>query len=203
MFFVCYQDFETVKRKGFIVLFEKVYDLSKFRHPGGLAVLKPWLGRDGTVAFLSHHNVDILKLLNDDAYVGDIDKKSLDWKRDLEAGRQQVLSESKDSKKDVPPLGAFLNVADFEKYAEKVMIPSAWAYYVSGSDDERTLRENCEAFSRWLLKPRVMVDVSRVSTTCNLLGYNAQSPLYVTATALGKLADPEGEVAIVKGCAQR
>lgn len=35
----------------------------------------------------------------------------------------------------------------------------------------------------------------------SLLGSQSAFPLYVTATALAKLADPQGEVAITKACA--
>ncbi len=45
---------------------------------------------------------------------------------------------------------------------EKAMEPAGWAYYASAADDEVTLRENQAAFGRVWLRPRVMVDVSKI-----------------------------------------
>jgi L-lactate dehydrogenase (cytochrome) len=85
--------------------------------------------------------------------------------------------------------------------AESVMDPAGWAYYASAADDEVTLRENEAALGRLWLRPRVLVDVSKVDTSAELLGVPSSFPLYVTATALAKLADPQGEVAITRACA--
>jgi L-lactate dehydrogenase (cytochrome) len=73
-----------------------------------------------------------------------------------------------------------------------------WAYYDSGANSEATLRENEAVFDRFLIRPRVLIDVSNVSTSCSLLGIQTKSPIYVSATALARLAHPDGEVAIVK-----
>jgi 4-hydroxymandelate oxidase len=42
----------------------------------------------------------------------------------------------------------FLNVADYEREAERVLEPGAFGYFAGGAGDERTLRDNIEAFSR-------------------------------------------------------
>ena len=63
-----------------------------------------------------------------------------------------------------------------------------------GADDEVTLRENHAVFGRIWLKPRVMRDVSKIDLSSTILGYPTSLPLYITATALGKLAHPDGEV---------
>ena len=39
-----------------------------------------------------------------------------------------------------------------------------YGYFAGGAGDERTLRDNVEAFARWRLRPRVLVDVGDVST---------------------------------------
>ena len=58
-----------------------------------------------------------------------------------------------------------LTLDDAERLAEAVVPDDAWSYIVGGAGDERTLRWNREAFSRFRLRPRVLVDVSAVSTT--------------------------------------
>ncbi len=44
------------------------------------------------------------------------------------------------------------------------------------------------------------MDVSKINLRTKILGYESSAPFYVTATALGKLAHPDGEVAITRGC---
>merc|ERR550532_3350088 len=54
------------------------------------------------------------------------------------------------------------------------------------------------AFQRITMRPRILVNVRDVDLTTTLLGVPSSLPLYFTATALAKLAHPDGEVAIVK-----
>jgi L-lactate dehydrogenase (cytochrome) len=70
------------------------------------------------------------------------------------------------------------------------------AYYSSGTDDEITLRENHNSFQRVWLKPRVLVNVETVDLRTRMLGHKSALPVYVSATALGRLAHPEGEQAL-------
>merc|ERR1719222_1421324 len=97
-----------------------------------------------------------------------------------------------------PPLAAMLNTFDFESVAREVMEPQAWGYYSSGGDDEITLRDNHMAFQRITMRPRILVNVREIDLTTSLLGAPSSLPLYFTATALGKLAHQDGEVAIVR-----
>ncbi len=62
-----------------------------------------------------------------------------------------------------------------------------------GAPDEVSLRENHSAFHRIWLRPRVLVDVSRVDPSTKILGHGAAMPVFVSATALARLADPIGE----------
>ena len=52
-------------RTRWMVVNEVVYDVSEFRHPGGMAILRPLLGGDASVAFAAHHNVDVLSIVKD------------------------------------------------------------------------------------------------------------------------------------------
>merc|ERR1719183_1514522 len=97
-----------------------------------------------------------------------------------------------------PPLAAMLNTFDFESVARETMEPQAWGYYSSGGDDEITLRDNHMAFQRITMRPRILVNVAEIDLSTSLLGAPSSLPLYFTATALGKLAHQDGEVAIVR-----
>ncbi len=101
--------------------------------------------------------------------------------------------------KNMPKLEACYNLMDFEAVARHVMKKPAWAYYSSGADDEITMRENHSAFHKIWFRPRVLVDVEKVDISTTMLGAKVDIPFYVTATALGKLGNPEGEVVLTRG----
>src|ERR1700733_2604107 len=63
----------------------------------------------------------------------------------------------------------------------------------------KTLRENHTAFHKIWFRPRILVDVTKVDFTTTMLGTKVDIPFYVTATALGKLGNPEGEVVLTRG----
>jgi L-lactate dehydrogenase (cytochrome) len=65
--------------------------------------------------------------------------------------------------------------------------------------DFQTLRENHNAFHKIWFRPRVLVDVEKIDTSTTMLGTKVDMPFYVTATALGKLGNPEGEVILTRG----
>ena len=83
--------------------------------------------------------------------------------------------------------------------AEQAVTPEAWSYMVGGAGDERTLRWNREAFSRFRLRPRVLVDVSSVSTETTVLGTPVSMPALVAPMAFQQIAHEEGEVAMARG----
>lgn len=92
-----------------------------------------------------------------------------------------------------------LTVDDAERLAEAVVTPEAWSYIVGGAGDERTLRWNREAFSRFRLRYRVLVDVSAVSTETTVLGTPVSMPVLVAPMAFQQIAHEEGEVAMARG----
>jgi len=61
------------------------------------------------------------------------------------------------------------------------------------------MRENHSAFQKIWFRPRVLVDVENIDMTTKMLGTKVDIPFYVTATALGKLGNPEGEVVLTRG----
>jgi isopentenyl diphosphate isomerase/L-lactate dehydrogenase-like FMN-dependent dehydrogenase len=91
---------------------------------------------------------------------------------------------------------------DAERRAEAVVSPDAWAYMAGGAGDERTLRWNREAFSRFRLRPRVLVDVSSVTTETTVLGTPVSMPALVAPMAFQAIAHEEGEAAMARGAAE-
>jgi isopentenyl diphosphate isomerase/L-lactate dehydrogenase-like FMN-dependent dehydrogenase len=94
-----------------------------------------------------------------------------------------------------------VNVADyFDRAAEKVD-PKLWCYFEGGAGDEVTLRANVGAFGRWRLRPRMLVDVTGVSTATTVLGAPVSMPVLVAPFAMQQLLHPEGELATARAAA--
>jgi 4-hydroxymandelate oxidase len=91
------------------------------------------------------------------------------------------------------------SVYDFEAAAKRKMSQAAWEYFNSGSADEITLRRNREALDALQLKPRVLVDVARIDTSCTVLGYKMAHPILLAPTSSHLLAHPDAETATASG----
>src|SRR5437764_8238893 len=61
------------------------------------------------------------------------------------------------------------------------------------------MRDNHSAFHRIWFRPKVLVNVEKIDYSTTMLGAKCSIPFYVTATALGKLGHPEGEVILTRG----
>ena len=70
-----------------------------------------------------------------------------------------------------------------------------------GAGDERTLRENVEAYGRWRLRPRALVDVSEASTATSVLGADVSMPLLVAPVAFQRMAHHDGEAGMARAAA--
>jgi 4-hydroxymandelate oxidase len=98
---------------------------------------------------------------------------------------------------DRPPV----TLAEYEDRARAVLPRMAFDYFAGGAEDEWTVAENRAAFSRYVLRPRVLVDVSSRDPATTVLGQQVSLPVLVAPTALHALADPEGEVATARAAA--
>lgn len=91
-----------------------------------------------------------------------------------------------------------INIRDFEAAARALMERTAFEYYAGAACDERTLAANCDAFSRILIRPRVLVDVSRIDLTTTVLAESIAMPIMLAPTAFNRLAHPDGECAAAR-----
>jgi isopentenyl diphosphate isomerase/L-lactate dehydrogenase-like FMN-dependent dehydrogenase len=94
-----------------------------------------------------------------------------------------------------------INVWDYERLAEQKLDANALAYFAGGSGDEITLRDNLAAFERRKLRPRVLVDVSSISTATTVLGTDIALPILIAPLALQRMAHPDGELATARAAA--
>jgi 4-hydroxymandelate oxidase len=100
-----------------------------------------------------------------------------------------------------PALDKLLSLFDYEGEAQKRVSSGAWARISGGAADELTLRWNHEAYEKIRLKPRALVDVSRLDTRVTLFGQELPFPILLAPTGGQKFVHPEGELAAVRGAA--
>lgn len=101
------------------------------------------------------------------------------------------------TEKILPPLQQIppqiVAVADYEPYACERMSAQAWAYLAGGAADERTLLDNCAAFQRIHLQPRVFAELKGGDTRTTLFGQSFDYPILLSPVAYQLMFHPEGE----------
>ncbi|RDX49317.1 glyoxylate dehydrogenase [Polyporus arcularius HHB13444] len=184
-----------------IIVHGKVYDVTDFldEHPGGSKIILKYAGKDATEAYEPIHPPDAITTnLPPQKHLGVIDAstvaKVVKEVTEEEKHRQALLDAR-------PPLDNIINLHDFENVAKIVLPEKAWAYYSSASDDEITIRENRMAYQRVWWRPRILRDVSSVDWSTTILGQKSTLPVYISATALGKLGHPDGELCLTRAAA--
>jgi 4-hydroxymandelate oxidase len=91
-----------------------------------------------------------------------------------------------------------LSVMDFEPVARKVLPPAHLGYMVSGSDDDSTIRANREAYAKYQLRVRRLIDVSKVDTSVQVLGARWETPILIPPVGALKMFHNDGELAVAR-----
>ncbi|KAF8180626.1 glyoxylate dehydrogenase [Pholiota molesta] len=181
---------------------DKVYDVTEFldEHPGGskIIIILKYAGKDAAVAYERiHPPYAIQNNLPIEKHIGALDPNivvKVVKKVTEEDKRRQALINCR------PPLNEILNLHDFDAVAKAVLPAKAWAYYSSASDDEITIRQHRAAYQRVWFRPRVLHDVTNRGLVDNYprMRCKFSLPVYISATALGKLGHPDGELTLTR-----
>src|SRR3984893_15335885 len=91
-----------------------------------------------------------------------------------------------------------INVFDFEPVCRANVPPAHFGYMASGIDDEVTLRANREGFAKFQLRPRRLVDVSKVDMSTDILGVKYNSPIVIAPVGGQQSFHEEGEAAVAR-----
>lgn len=162
------------------------------QHPGGAQIILDCAGYDATEDYESVHPPDlILEALPPSACLGLVDQSTV-AKRNIEVPPSMSnVVEPEEAQSNV-----IINVNDFEKAAERLSKPQAWAFFASAADDEISKHWNARDFSKIALRPRVLRDVGTVDTSTSILGIPTRMPLFVSPCGMNKMAHPNGECEI-------
>jgi 4-hydroxymandelate oxidase len=96
-----------------------------------------------------------------------------------------------------------LNIMDFEE-AARAKIPIAhWYYMATGVDDDINLKWNHEAYKKIQIRPRRLVDVSKVDTKVDLFGKTWDFPIFICPCGSQKAFHADGEIGTAKAAKSR
>jgi isopentenyl diphosphate isomerase/L-lactate dehydrogenase-like FMN-dependent dehydrogenase len=91
-----------------------------------------------------------------------------------------------------------LDVFDFEPVAREKIPVAHWGYLSTGTDDDATIAANRAGYDRWALRPRRLIDVSRIDGSVTLAGTRYPTPIVVNPLGSQKAFHAEGEVATAR-----
>ena len=94
------------------------------------------------------------------------------------------------------------SVHDLRRIARRRLPRGVFDYIDGGAEDELSLRESTAAFGRITFEPRILRDVAKVELTTTLLGRPLPMPLLLSPTGFGRIADPQGELAVARAAAR-
>ena len=89
-------------------------------------------------------------------------------------------------------------IEDLKAGAKRRLPRMVFDYLEGGAEDERSIRENVEAFSRIRFAPKRLVDVSRRSIARSILGRAAKAPFVVGPTGLNGIFWPDGDLELAR-----
>ena len=91
-----------------------------------------------------------------------------------------------------------LDVFDFEPVMKKNVPPAHFGYMATGVDDEVTLRANRDGFRKFELRPRRLVDVSKIDMSVEILSTKYDSPIVIAPAGSNRAFHPDAEIAVAR-----
>src|SRR5262245_39775762 len=98
----------------------------------------------------------------------------------------------------IASVGEALNVLDFEAAAKAKLPAWHWAWMSNGGEDGATIRANREGFEHFAIRPRRLVDVSKVDLSVALFGKTWETPIFLCPVSGHRLYNPQGEIATAR-----
>jgi L-lactate dehydrogenase (cytochrome) len=95
-------------------------------------------------------------------------------------------------------MGVIVNIGDLREVARRKLPKAVFQYVDGGAYDELTIRRNRADLDALALNPKVMVDVSHLSTETTLLGERAAIPMAMGPVGMCGLVWPNGEIEAAK-----
>lgn len=100
------------------------------------------------------------------------------------------------------PLRRMLSLHDFEASARRILPKPLYAYVSGAVEDGQSERGNRQAYDDYGFRPKVLVDVSRRSTRCTVLGREYAAPVGVAPMGIAALTSYRGDVMLARAAAE-
>jgi 4-hydroxymandelate oxidase len=114
------------------------------------------------------------------------------------SGRTPLAQESASGV--IPP--GVVTLEDFEALARQRLSARTFEMVRGGGADEITIRWNREGFNRMALRPRVLVDVSKLDTGLTLFGQSLPCPILLAPAGVHGLLHPQAELETAHGASK-
>jgi (S)-mandelate dehydrogenase len=98
-------------------------------------------------------------------------------------------------------ISQYYNIEDLRRGAKKRLPRAIFDFFDGGAEDETTLADNRAAFGRLRLLPKVLQDVSKVDTTCEIAGGPSNFPMVIAPTGGIGMGRPGADLAIARTAA--
>ncbi|KAF6235779.1 hypothetical protein HO173_005974 [Letharia columbiana] len=196
-------------RDCWIAVHSKIYDITNYldSHPGGSSIILRYAGSDATAAYDEIHAPGIIEeALPPECYKGLLDQAEVvnlppEQKEDMETIEKTTGQSTSTETYTKPELFKLISTQDFVDVARNTLTPKAWAFYSSAATDLVTHHWNSDVYRRIMLRPRVMRNVAKAETRRSILGCPSSAPFFISPAAMARLAHPDGELALARGCA--
>lgn len=99
-------------------------------------------------------------------------------------------------------LSRLVSYRDWEAKAKEVLGYEAFDYVSEGAGEELTLEENRRSLDRYRISPRVLMGITEVSTSVNLIGMKLSSPLILAPVGGQGRLHPNGDIETAKAAAR-
>ncbi len=90
------------------------------------------------------------------------------------------------------------DLEDVRRLAKRNLPGGVFDYIDGGAGDEISLHRNTAAFRDMVLHPNVLNDVSKIDISTTLFGVERATPILLAPTGFTRIADPQGELAVVR-----
>ena len=91
-----------------------------------------------------------------------------------------------------------LDVFDFEAAARRALPPAHFGYLATGTDGDDTVKANRDAFGRYQLRVRRLVNVATPDLSVKLFGRSYDSPVVLAPVSSQRAFHPDAELAVAK-----
>ncbi|KAL8386839.1 hypothetical protein RB595_010352 [Gaeumannomyces hyphopodioides] len=104
----------------------------------------------------------------------------------------------------LPKLTDMVALNDFQWAARNYLPRLNYTYYRNGAGGEYSYRNNLEVYNRYRLRPKTMVDITKVESSLptTILGHNFSSPFFISPCARADYGHPEAELNLMRAASK-